>query len=380
MPATYPPVLHAAGAAARSLMGLALLLTLGLLVAMPLAALDLYQAEAETEGRGERALQAAFATALGDVLVRVTGRRESRDDPVLRSALGNPAALVQQYRLLADGRVSVSFDPVALRAGLDAADYPVWAEPRPVVLLWLVAEQPDRQPEFHGLAERRGLGPLAPEEGLDEPVVEHPLAELPALLEEVGRARGLSVLQPILDFQELMLVRADALWEGDFTSLENTAGRYGADSVLVARLGWQEAAAETGARLAWTLLVGDEMLEWEAGIKDGLHELADRLAGRLAATRSGQQELRLLVSGVQSFSQWGRLNAYLGSLGIVDAHQVEQVSGELLLLRLTIRGDRERLERTLALGRVIEPMAGDLSQEARGWRYDLRYRLQGGQR
>lgn len=358
-------------------MSVALLLLLGLLLAAPLPALDLYQAEAETAGPGERALQAAFATALGDVLVRVTGRREARDDPGLRAALGNPAALVQQYRLVGGGRVSVSFDPVALRAGLDAADYPVWGAPRPVVLLWLLVEQADGRREFHGLAERPEPVLVPGEEEFTEAAGEDPLDTLPALLDDVGSARGISVLLPILDFQELMLVRADALWDGDYTALAATPARYGADTVLVARLHQPDDGA---GQVDWSLLVGEDVLEWQSGLEEGLHQLADQLAEQLATTRSGRQELRLLVSGVSGLAQWGRLNAYLDSLGIIDAYQVEQVSGDVLLLRLSVRGGSERLERTLALGRVIEPMAGDLPPQVRGWRADLRYRVPGGLR
>jgi hypothetical protein len=351
------------------------------IVAMPRPAqaqADLHAAEAALEGAGERALAAAFAEALGRVLVKVTGRRDASQDPRLRQAIGDPAALVQQYRLAGPGRVRVQFDPVALRRRLDAVDLPVWGEARPVTLVLVVVPGPDGIPELLELSRAPAPGAasggtgepgsgLQPEAG-PEPEPEPLAGRLGAVLAEVGAERGIELVQPLLDFQDLATVNADELDAGMFNALPEAARRYGAEAVLVG-----QAETAVGERLRWTLLVGGDELAWSGGLAEGPHGLADRLAQRLATSRSGLQPLRLLVGEVASLEGWGRLNAYLASLGIIESYRVERVSGDRMLLALEVRGDADRLVRTLALQRVLEPMLA----EPPGDGADLAYRLVG---
>ena len=369
----------------RPLAGLALLLRA--LAAMPLPAqtqADLHAAEAALDGAGERALMAAFAEALGQVLVKVTGRRDANQDPQLRQATGDPAALVQQYQLAGPGRVRVQFDPVALRGRLDALDLPVWGEARPATLVLVIVPRPDGLPEL--LEPSRAPAPGAATVGVGEsvsraaagsglearpepePEPEPLAARLPAVLAEVGTERGIELVLPLLDFQDLATVKLAELDAGVFDGLPDAARRYGAEAVLVGR-----ADNSTGQQLRWTLLVGADELTWSGDLAEGPHGVADRLAQRLATSRSGLQPLRLLVGEVASLDGWGRLKGYLASLGIIESYRVERVSGDRMLLALEVRGDADRLVRTLALRRVLEPMPAD----APGDGADLAYRLVG---
>lgn len=361
------------------LAGLAWLLVT--LAATPLPAqtqADLHAAEATLAGPGEAALAAAFAEALGKVLVKVTGRRAASQDPQLRQATGDPAALVQQYRLAGAGRVRVQFDPVALRSRLDALDLPVWGEARPTTLVLIVAPGPDGLPELlePALAPVQGPAPggfaePAAAPGLErgpEPGPEPLASRLAAVLAEVGAERGLELVQPLLDFQDLAALNAAGIDAGVFDALPDAARRYGAEAVLVG-----QDPSGSGERLRWTLLVGEDELGWSGDLAEGPHGLADRLAQRLATSRSGLQPLRLLVGEVASLDGWGRLNAYLASLGIIESYRVERIAGDRMLLALQVRGDADRLVRTLALRRVLEPMAAD----APGDGADLAYRLAG---
>ena len=108
-----------------------------LLVQRPLPAApvpDLYVAQVATAGLSGAPLDEAFARALDEVLVKVTGRRYPGGDPAGRTALGPAGPLVRQYQPMPGGQVRVSFDPVALRRRLDAVNLPVWADDRPRTL------------------------------------------------------------------------------------------------------------------------------------------------------------------------------------------------------------------------------------------------------
>lgn len=371
----------------RPFAGLALLVLALTSVSLPAQTqADLHAAEAALDGSGERALAAAFAEALGQVLVKVTGRRDAGQDPQLLQAAGDPAALVQQYRLSGAGRVRVQFDPTALRRRLDAVDQPVWGEARPATLVLVLVPGPDGLPELlepsQAPVSAGGAG------SVDEPMAVPGSAPVPApgsapgaepesqvlarrlatVLAEVGAGRGIGLVQPLLDVQDLAAMNVADLDAGMFDALPEAARRYGAEAVLVGRAG-----TEAGERLVWTLLVGTDELVWSGDLAEGPHGLADRLAQRLATSRSGLQPLRLLVEGVVSLDGWGRLNGYLASLGIIESYRVERVSGDRMLLALEVRGDAERLVRTLALRRVLEPLPADPPGDGS----DLAYRLVG---
>jgi len=346
----------------------------------------LHTAEVPLAGRGDQALQAAFSEALGTVLVRVTGRRDAASNPAVRSAAGTPAALVQQYQLLDGGRVRVQFDPQALRNRLDAADQPVWGDARPVTLVWLVMEDATGALELldagTGFARPMQLAPATGDradgaEGAarqDEPG--DAAAALRELLTEAAARRGVPLILPILDFQDVSLVDPAELREDRLAGVEQASLRYAPDVILIGRV--QLATPLAGAPARWTLLIADQRLDWQGDAREGPEGLADRLAERYAGTRSGLQPLRLLVSGVDSFDGWGRLNAYLGSLGIIEHHALEQVAGHSFVIRLSVRGDSERLARTLAMRRVLEPAPtatlppgvpeADLVYRLSGWR------------
>ena len=303
---------------------------------------DLYTAQVPTAGLSGAPLDAAFALALDEVLVRVTGQRLLAADAARRQALGPAGPLVRRYQPVPGGTVRVSFDPEALHRRLDAANLPVWADDRPSTLVLLPADV--------------ATGVTVPVPGVAP--AGDPARSSQQLLLATAASRGV----PVVLATERVVSSPTA--EDPLLDAESTARAAGADLLLVGR----RTATGGPAVLRWTLAQGNERAEWQGDVAEGVHGLADRLAARYASAAASARVLRLRVDGIDSFDAYGRVQSYLRSLGLVQSAELQRVAGSTLFYALTVRGDVAQLDDTFALQRVLAPVA----EAATG---DLIYRL-----
>ena len=317
---------------ASVLAGVALVLAAG-----PLSAdrVDgLYEAEgAFADDRGE-----AFADALAQVLVRITGRRDVAGRAEARAVLDNAESYAQQFRQPAPGKLWVAFDGAALERALGEAGLPVWGADRPVTLLWVAVDA--------GGGRRFVLSSGA------ETEIEARLRD--TLLAAAAR-RGIPVMFPLMDAEDRALASFAEVWGGFEDSIMAASARYGADAVLVGRV-----TAEDSGFARWTLLDEGGSQRWSGGLEDSLDRVADLFAARFAIVPSGETAtVRLAVDGVASTADYARVLRFLERLTAVESCSVERVEGEEVLFRLALRGDSAALEEAIGLGRVLsrEPPA-----------------------
>ena len=312
---------------------------------------DLYTAEVEVPGDE---LAAIFRAALAQVVVRVTGSRAVATPDKL-SALGDPAALVLQYRSAGPGTWQVGFDPTALRQRLDAAGLTIWSEERPATLLWLAVDSGRGEREI--LAGDAESPPAAP--GGLAPADPDALAATRESLLQVADVRGLPLMLPLVDTADLQVLSFADLW-GDFSEpvLEASA-RYQADAVLIGRTPTLDPAAP---RVRWTLLFDGERWDWEGTLADGPEFTADLYADRLATSADSARQMRVAVRNLGDLDAYGQVYTYLQQLSPVERCDVEEVTGDRAIFQLTVRGDPDQLLRIVALRRLLVPVdepAGD---------------------
>lgn len=299
---------------------------------------DLYVAQVPTTALSGAALDEAFELALDEVLVKVTGQRFLAADPARRQAVGPAGPLVRQYQPIAGGQVRVSFDPGALRRRLDAANLPVWADDRPRTLVILPGDgTAGPAPQLPGVvpstesagSARQLLMATAANRGIPVVLAPEPVAGEPGTEE------------PLLDPQA-------------------TARAAGADLLLVGR----RAPVGGPAVLRWTLAQDSERAEWQGDAAGGADGLADRLAARYATAAAADRVLHLRIEGIDSFDDYGRLQGYLRTVGLIQSAELQWVTGGVLFFEMAVRGAVDQLNDAFALQRVLEPVpdsgAGDL--------------------
>ncbi len=309
---------------------------------------DLYAASGVLPAESESPLADAFNEALGKVLVKVTGRRDAAAPDYLVTLFPDPAQLVQQYRREDRETIWARFDRNAIKRVLDGAGQPVWGADRPVILVWLALDAGRGRRSILRAESAADALPIRTDEALTFDMEQ--LDEARIVIVEAAEARGMPVLLPLVDAEDLSRLSFAELW-GDFGDpVMAASARYGADAVLIGRA--------RGQRVRWTLLQGDERIDWQGSLADGPNATADWLGGRLATYADSAGKIRLSVAGVNSLEDYGVLTSYLNSIAVVESFEVSRVNGDHIEFEVTVRGDSDRLMRAMRGSRILQPITG----------------------
>lgn len=309
---------------------------------------DLYAASGVLPAESESPLADAFNEALGKVLVKVTGRRDAAAPDYLVTLFPDPAQLVQQYRREDRETIWARFDRNAIKRVLDGAGQPVWGADRPVILVWLALDAGRGRRSILRAESAADALPIRTDEALTFDMEQ--LDEVRIVIVEAAEARGMPVLLPLVDAEDLSRLSFAELW-GDFGDpVMAASARYGADAVLIGRA--------RGQRVRWTLLQGDERIDWQGSLADGPNATADWLGGRLATYADSAGKIRLSVAGVNSLEDYGVLTSYLNSIAVVESFEVSRVNGDHIEFDVTVRGDADRLMRAMRGSRILQPITG----------------------
>ena len=214
-----------------------------------------------------------------------------------------------------------------LRRRMDAANLPVWADERPETLVVLV-------------------DPAAPADAARVPAPDAPVTDAQLVL-DTASSRGLPVA--LLEAPD----GAAGAAEDPLQVAQAEAARVGADLVLIGR----RAPVSGSAAWRWTLQDGAERSEWQGDATQGVHRLADQLAARYAVAAAASSRLRLEVQGVGSSTDYGRLQDYLRSVGVIESLAMSSLRGDSIVYELVVRGSADQLRDALALKNVLLPVA-----------------------
>ena len=335
---------------------MAAVLVLILSVGVPAAHAEttFYEAEVPWSEQDAGDRTEAFRQALRQVLVKVTGRRRFADATLIESLIENAQGFVQQYQLRTvdaglgetggrEPRLWTRFDEEAVGRLLREAGLAVWSSPRPSVLVWL-ATQSD------------GSMLTAGSEG-SEGTVE--------VLRRGAASRGVSMILPLLDLQDLTLAGAPELWVEAEERIRAASERYRPGSILVGRI---ERGVLWEAR--WSLLLPGAAQRWTTDgdvldlvVDDGVQEAIDALASHFTSAASpekGGAAIAVSVSGVHDFAAYVRTMRYLESLGEVKSVDVLAVVSGRVRLGLKLRTGVAGLRELIALGSTLAEDAGDV--------------------
>ena len=284
----------------------------------------------------------AYRQALLVVLRRIAGGELVRDSDRVAALFPDPAAYVLRFRPGPDDRLFVSFDGEALEAVLKAAEQTVWGADRPATLVWLAVDWGDGD---------RGIL------GADDPLpgfADEPAADRYRLLRErvftLAERRGLPVLLPLLDAQELARVTFADLRGGFDEIVLESSRRYDVDSILIGVI--DASGREAGG---WRHYLGGERTAMFGDPEQIVPQVADRLS-RAFAVR-GDTPLRTLVltvSGVRTVEAFAELQQQLGGIEVIERFAIEEIVGDTIRYSVELHGGARRLARALRLAGFLE--------------------------
>jgi uncharacterized protein len=305
----------------------------------------LYEAQVPVASQAAPEREQALRAALAQVLVKVSGDRSAPQRSALAQALANAGQYVQQFGYRTPPEASeglllwARFDADGVARVLREAGLPVWAQRRPVTLVWIAVQDEQRR-------ELVSAGGGVP--------------DVQAALETAAHSRGLPILLPLLDLEDQRALDFADVWGGFGDVVLRASSRYQPEAVLVGRL-QRERSGQWRAR--WTLYEGTAGAHWEseghleAAVAAGIERLADDLAARYVAPSGAERgRLALAVTDVMSLEAYARADRYLRELGPVEEVQVLQVEPERVVFLLEVRGGQQALERAIAPGGVLQPL------------------------
>jgi len=293
----------------------------------------LYGADVDATGASGSGLDLAFDNALGQVLVKLTGLPDAGDPAKRKRLFPNPAALVQKYTVQPGNRLRVDFDPAAMRTALDSAGLPLWDIDRPLIVVWLAID---------GGEDARVI--LSDGSANSVELEGDGLLQFQQTLLDVAGQRGLPVVIPLLDAIDITRVTFADVRDEVREPIAAASERYGAEALLIGRAGSLDINSEA---VHWTLIAGDEEASWDGTVASGPNEAANILSQQLATYANGGGTQSVVVTGIDRFAQYGSVLQYLRSLPVVERASILRIDGGSVEFELEVRGDAERLRRTL---------------------------------
>lgn len=291
----------------------------------------------------------AFAEAMRQVAVRVSGSRDAADKVMALKPSPDPRRFVQEFSFKPDGATQVRFNSASFDQLLTNAGLPIWGRERPAVLVWMSVPNASGRSGWQGATDR------SPER---------------EALEKAATARGIPLLWPSLDATDLGVAAGLTSSARSYEQIVASGERYRADALLVG------VATRDGGGVAvmrWTFAFGGEAVDVNGAIEDGLHLAADICARSLAMSAGVRQAVAVQVAGIRDLDAYAQTLSYLEGLTIVRGVSVQQLQGDKLDVVLTVRGDASALRRTIGLGKRLSALPGD-SVDAADTR--LRYEFQ----
>ncbi|MCF6323605.1 MAG: DUF2066 domain-containing protein [Gammaproteobacteria bacterium] len=323
----------------------------------------LYETEVLVTSQARDERNEAIRAALDEVLVRVSGDRNTPRREALRGLYKRSLQLVQQYRYRALPRRAgahgelpggltqvlwVSFDPAAIDQALRRAAVPLWGQVRPATLVWVAMDD-------------GGVRSLM---GGDT------LPQVKQVMQQQAQRRGLPLFVPLWDLEDQIALRFTDVWGNFQDAILRGSSRYATEAILVGRLFHQ---SDGIWKSRWTLYQGGEAAHWQASsplqaevLSAGVDGVADHLGRRFAKVFDESQSVRLKVAvkDVLSLEDYARTSQFLQSLDEVTSMQVDSLVDETVTYDLLVRGNSEGLAQTISFGRTLVEVPAVINVDA----------------
>lgn len=258
----------------------------------------LYDAKVAIKNKSRQARITAYRDALRQVLVKVSGNHQVLEFPHIKANIKNATNYLVKFQFTREDNnqqmLQAEFEPKEINRLLLNAGANLWGKRRPLSVTW-IAVQDGKYRNFLN----------------DE---NHPI--LSKQIRSAAQRRGIPITVPLFDLEDSQYVNVADIWGKFYSPLQQASIKYGAESIVSAKLYLQENAQWA---LDWTIydeesresgqLVGDKL-----SVVNQLPEvIADHYAKQYAITAS-------------SYSQNNTVNVTIGNLSTIrDLVMAERV-------------------------------------------------------
>ncbi len=303
----------------------------------------LYQGNIPVANQSQQAFSQALPQAFAQVLQKVSGNAAVASLPDIQSQMSQARALVKSYRYLNQNNqliLQVQFDAKAIKRSLRAANQAVWGNNRPLTLAWVVVQPNQAAPEI-----------LASDNN-------DPLA---VSLTQSANNRGLPLLLPMMDINDMNSVTSKDLLSLDPQAIIQASKRYHASDILAGKV-VQQSNGTWDAE--WMYVLNNQYLRWQTQgttaqevLTDGVQRMSAELAARYAVLQNNAMTVPVTidVSNVDGLSDFAAVVKYLRGLAPVDNVNVANVDPNNISVKMMVAGGAEALQQALAQQQKLIP-------------------------
>lgn len=318
---------------------------------------DLYEARVAISDQTRKSQEAAVRQGFKQVLVKVSGTPALLASEQISRDSKRAKDYIRTYRfeVTADQLYFlVSFDAQRIEKMIRDAGFPVWDKRRPDTILWFALKDPVS--------------------GNRQFVTETDYPQLLIQSDKTANERGIKVVFPLLDLDDLQKVSSYDVWGGFAQQLGEASERYGVKNILSARFypsvttQDQKNLSSNGQWTAdWTL--------WEAGrlfsgqVQQASVELtaaavigalADNLAARYAIDISkldpSALNTQIKITNVNSLQQYADILNFFNGLSLVDKVSLIKQQGQVATFELDLLSGIDDFVNALALDNRLKPI------------------------
>lgn len=324
------------------------------LFALPLKAANvtnLYEAQVVLPDTDKESEQKAREQALEQVLIKVSGQSAIIQNEVIRKAVDNNTPYVSQFGYgnhQGQQTLELTFDRRQIRNLLTQANATLWDAQRPSVLVWVV-EEANRDRSI--IWDQSG-NVIQPQ------------------LKQAADMRGVPVMMPIGDFEDITAINIPDLWGGFVQPIADASMRYQPDAVLVARVRQQQ--GET-VQLAWHLftdkpenLVSSQVApdegrtsgSSELAVTEMMNQVADLLAAKYAVQLGGASDgkFAIRVDNIQTTEDFFILERLLTDMTSVATVNASKVHGNKVVFDVNLLSSEAAFKRELSRDNRLVPL------------------------
>jgi len=311
---------------------------------------DLYTVEVPVADQTTALRLEAFTEAFKQVVVKISGSDDALLSPAFALPIQRSSRYVKQFSYitresLSDQELSaellylrIDFDKQLVESLLRDNNFAIWGRERPGTLMVI----------SYDVDETINL------------VSDDATPDMVDMLATAANRQGLPVLFPLVDLEDISLVRIGDVVSRHFDKIEIMAARYSPDALLVGQI---IGRADTGWQADWEARFDDQIFRWEFKASSEemiVEQLVKHLARILALEfalenhQISDRALSLSVSAVPDINQLILVKQYLSTLNVVETVRVGLIQGQVVTFRVTLRNDVEDLQRLIEFGDVLE--------------------------
>ena len=287
--------------------------------------------------------------ALADVIIKNSGTMVALSNPLIAEQLNNPnASLVQYGYVERNGQLMLrgKFEPRSITRILRKGQLPVWGKQRPLVLFWLSAN-------ING--ERKIVNDASD-------------SNLRQNFSQAANAKGLPIIFPIMDLDDLMTVSESDV-RGNFpTNVSRASKRYFADYFVLANMQNSRDGKMTYQLNLFPMDKNGQLLQSlfsDQGKADNgadavnvmINELTSYFVQQYAIADSGSiEEVFITLHGVNQIGKLVAIEQKIKQLSVVKSFYIVEIKDTSVTFFLDLYGSVKDLQRQLNLEDMITPI------------------------